>query len=70
MARSKLYGKNLIRDSEMNVWARGVVRYSAGILDWSVQEQRVTDVNTRKRLRKQGRSLGPVARSMVSANRH
>ena len=70
MAWSKLYHKNLIRDSEINVWARGVVKYSAGILDWSVQEQRVTDVNMRKRLGKQGRSLGPVARSMVSANQH
>ena len=48
VARSKLYGGHLIR--AINAWAIGVVRYSAGVLDWSDRELKVLDVKTRKRL--------------------
>ena len=33
LARSKLYAGNLVRG--INAWAIGVVRYSAGIIDWT-----------------------------------
>ena len=52
VAKSKLYGGNLIK--AIKAWAIGVVRYSAGILDWSDRELKVMDVKmdvkTRKRL--------------------
>ena len=48
VAKSKLYGGNLIK--AVNAWAIGVVRYSAGILDWSDRELKAMDVKTRKRL--------------------
>ena len=51
VARSNLYGRNLIR--VINAWALGVVMYmySAGIfLDWSDEELRATDVKRRKRM--------------------
>ena len=48
VAKSKLYGGNLI--TAINAWAIGVVRYSAGILDWSDRELKAMDVKTRKRL--------------------
>ena len=46
VAKSKLYGRNLIK--AINAWAVGVVRYSAGILDWSDRELKEMDVKTRK----------------------
>lgn len=48
VARSKLYGGHLMR--AINAWAIGVVRYSAGVLDWSDRELKAMDVKTRKRL--------------------
>ncbi|KXJ09461.1 Retrovirus-related Pol polyprotein from type-1 retrotransposable element R2 [Exaiptasia diaphana] len=48
VAKSKLYGGNLIK--AINAWAVSVVRYSAGILDWSDRELKEMDVKTRKRL--------------------
>ena len=46
------------------VWAKSVVRYSAGILDWSDQKRRAMDVKTRKRLTMFGafHKKGSVAR--------
>ena len=48
VAKSKLYSGNFIK--AINMWAIGVVRYSAGILDWSDRELMAMDVKTRKRL--------------------
>ena len=48
VARSKLYGGNLIK--AVNTWAIGVVRYSAGVLDWKDTELKAMDVKTRKLL--------------------
>ena len=44
----KLYGGHLIR--AVNAWAVSVVRYSAGVLEWSDRELREMDVRTRKLL--------------------
>ena len=46
LARSKLYAGNLIRG--INAWAIGVVRYTAGILDWTEGDLKKMDVKTRK----------------------
>ena len=46
VAKSKLYGGNVIK--ALNVWAVSVVRYSAGILDWSDKELKKLDIRTRK----------------------
>ena len=48
MAKSKLYAGNLIRG--INAWAVSVVRYSAGVLDWTDKELKALDVRTRKLL--------------------
>jgi hypothetical protein len=48
LARSKLNGGNVI--AGINAWAIGVMRYSAGILDWGKGELRQLDVKTRKLL--------------------
>ena len=48
LARSKLYAGNLIRG--INAWAIGVVRYSAGIIDWTEKDLKRIDVKTRKTL--------------------
>ena len=48
VAKSKLYGGHLIR--AVNAWAVSVVRYSAGVLEWSDRELRQMDVRTRKLL--------------------
>ena len=48
LARSKLYAGNLIRG--INAWAIGVVRYSAGILDWTEGDLKRMDIKTRKTL--------------------
>ena len=52
VARSKLYSNNMFR--AFNSWAVSVVRYSAGILDWRVQELKNLDVKTRKILTMNG----------------
>ena len=46
LARSKLYAGNLI--CGINAWAIGVVRYTAGILDWTEIDLKKMDVKTRK----------------------
>ena len=48
LARSKLYAGNLVKG--INAWAVGIVRYSAGILDWTRQDLKSLDVKTRKTL--------------------
>ena len=48
LARSKLYAGNLVRG--INAWAIGVVRYSAGIIDWTEGDLKKMDVKTRKTL--------------------
>jgi len=48
LARSKLYAGNLIRG--INAWAIGVVRYTAGILDWTEDDLKRMDIKTRKTL--------------------
>ena len=52
LAKSKLYAKNMV--DGINAWAIGVVRYSAGILDWSAGELQAMDVKTRKILTMNG----------------
>ena len=44
--RSKLNGGNMI--SNINAWAVGVVRYSAGIVDWTMEELVSMNRRTRK----------------------
>ena len=46
VARSKLYARNLM--TAINVWVVSVVRYSAGILNWTKMELAQMDVKTRK----------------------
>ena len=46
VAKSRLYAGNLIK--EINAWAVSVVRYSAGILEWTDKELKAMDVRTRK----------------------
>ena len=48
VAKSKLYDGNLIK--AIIVWAIGVERYRAAILDWSDRELKAMDKKTRKRL--------------------
>ena len=48
VARSRLYAGNLI--TAVNVWAVSVVRYTAGVLDWSTKELKDMDIKTRKLL--------------------
>ena len=48
LARSKLYAGNLIQG--INVWAIGVVRYTAGIPDRTEGDLKRMDVKTRKTL--------------------
>ena len=48
LAKSELYAGNLVKG--INAWAIGVVRYSAGILDWTKEDLRQMDVKTRKTL--------------------
>ena len=52
VAGSKLYGGNLVR--AVNVWAVSVVRYTAGILDWTKAELEAMDIKTRKILTRNG----------------
>ena len=46
LSKSKLYAGNLVRG--INAWAVGVIRYSAGILDWTCHELKNLDIKTRK----------------------
>ena len=52
LAKSKLYAGNMFNG--INAWAIGVVRYSAGILDWTTQGVKRMDVRTRKILTMNG----------------
>ena len=52
LCRSKLNGGNLI--DGINTWAVGVVRYSAGIVDWTMEEVANKDRRTRKILAMNG----------------
>ena len=52
LCRSKLNGGNLI--SVINTWAVSVLRYSAGIVDWTVEELVSMDRRTRKILAMNG----------------
>jgi hypothetical protein len=52
LAKSKLNAGNLVQG--INAWAVGVVRYSAGILEWTKEELREMDVRTRKVLTMNG----------------
>ena len=48
VAKSRLYAGNLIK--AINVWAVSVIRYSAGILEWSTKDLQQMDIDTRKAL--------------------
>ena len=52
LAGSKLNGGNLIRG--LNAWAVSVIRYTAGILDWTPKECKKMDTKTRKILTMNG----------------
>lgn len=52
VAGSWLYGGNLMRS--VNTWAVSVVRYTAGILEWTEAELKAMDVKTRKMLAAKG----------------
>ena len=52
VAGSWLYGGNMVR--AVNTWAVSVVRYTAGILEWSDSELKAMDVKTRKLLTMKG----------------
>ena len=56
--KTKLNGGNTVR--AINVWAISMVRYSAGIIEWTQEELRVMDRETRKRMR-WNRALHPRA---------
>ena len=47
-----------------NTWVVGVIRYTAGITDWAIQDIKRTDIKTRKIMIKNG-ALHP--RSNVEA---
>ena len=52
VSKSFLYSSNLF--TALNVWAASVVRYTAGILDWTGKEMKSLDVRTRKILTMNG----------------
>ena len=52
VAKSYLYSRNLF--TAINVWAVSVVRYTAGILDWTQKEIKDLDIKTRKILTMNG----------------
>ena len=62
LLRSELNGGNLI--AGINAWAIGIIRYGAGILDWTVGELRDLDIKTRKMMTMNGclHPRGNVAR--------
>ena len=52
VSKSMLYGGNLIK--AINAWAVSVVRYSAGVIEWSKAELKAMDIKTRKILTMHG----------------
>ena len=48
LCKSKLRAANII--SGINAWGIGVVRYTAGILNWTIAELKEMDTKTRKTL--------------------
>ena len=46
LLKSKFGGKNKIRAA--NTWAVALLRYSAGVVEWTTQELKVLDRKTRK----------------------
>ena len=53
---SQLNGGNVI--AGMNAWAVGIIRYGAGVLDWTKEELKSIDIKTRKLMTMNG-SLQP-----------
>ena len=56
LLRSQLNGGNVI--AGMNAWAVGIIRYGAGVLDWTKEELKSIDIKTRKLMTMNG-SLHP-----------
>jgi hypothetical protein len=52
LLKSELYAGNLI--AGINAWAIGIVRYTAGVLDWGKGELKKVDVQTRKMMTMHG----------------
>ena len=48
----------------MNAWTVGIIRYGAGVLDWTKEEVKTTDIRTRKLMTMNGslHSRGYVGR--------
>ena len=46
LLRSQLNGGNVI--AGINVWAVGIIKYGAGVLDWTKEELESIDIKTRK----------------------
>ena len=46
LLRSKLNGGNVI--AGINAWTVGIIRYGAGVLDWTKEELKTIDIKTRK----------------------
>ena len=46
LVRSKLYGGNMVKG--INAWAVSVIRYTAGIIEWTKKELKSIDVRVRK----------------------
>ena len=69
LLKSSLNGKNCFQ--AINTWAVPVIRYGAGILDWTATELRALDTKTRKLLRIHGahHPQGDVDRLYVSRQR-
>ena len=62
LLRSQLNGGNVI--AGMNSWALGIIRYGAGVLDWTKEELKSIDIKTRKLMTMNGslHSRGNVGR--------
>ena len=62
LLRSKLNGGNVI--AGMNAWIVGIIRYGAGVLDWTKEELKSIDIKTRKLMTMNGslHSRGNVGR--------
>ena len=56
LLRPQLTGGNVIPG--MNTWAVGIIRYRAGVLDWTKEELKSIDIKTRKLMTMNG-SLHP-----------
>ena len=52
LLKSELYAGNLI--AGINAWAIGIVRYTAGVLDWGKGELKKVDIQTRKMMTMHG----------------